>query len=260
MNYTFLIIIVIILSIYLQYYCNIFKLYQIFTITKTIKKQKANTTDLSEFCVEKILTKKNTKILSKQIKKDCKLWKKKNIIMSILGTASYLESAKHGFDFYNKEYLKTNKMLKRNYKQLYDIILNYFKKRCPESKVKYRFALPGFHIFKCNTIFSLPVASVHKDLQYLDLNFKEPVDIDFDKTLSFTICLELPKTGGGLYVFEDEKVKVEYQPGYIVCHNGKTSHMIAPSPVSNINELEYRITLQGHGLYDKLSNTWYLYW
>lgn len=239
---------------------NIHPLLEIFSINKNISEFKSKTTNLSEFCMEKILTKDEAKFFAKQVKKDSNLWKKKNILMSILGTASYLEGAK-GYGFYKKEYLKTNKILKRNYSKLYDKILDYFKKRVgDESNVKFRFALPGFHIFKCNSLFSLPVASVHKDLQYLNIDFEEPVDIDLDKTGSFTLCLELPKTGSGLYVFEDEKVKVDYRPGYIVCHNGKTNHMIAPSPVSDSKQLEYRITLQFHSLYDKISNCWYIYW
>jgi hypothetical protein len=240
---------------------NVHQLLQIFSINKSINKHKAITKDLSEFCMEKILTKDEANFFAKQVKKDRNLWKKKNILMSILGTASYLEGQKGGYNFYRKEYMKTNKLLKQRYSKLYDKILEYVKKRVgDESNVKFRFALPGFHIFKCNSIFSLPVASVHKDLQYRYIDFDEPVDIDLDKTGSFTLCLELPKTGGGLYVFEDEKVKVNYRPGYIVCHNGKTNHMIAPSPVSDSKKLEYRITLQFHSLYDKLSNTWYLYW
>lgn len=237
---------------------NIYPLLQIFSINKNISESKAKTSDLSEFCMEKILTKSEAKFFSKQVKKDRNLWKKKNILMSILGTASYIEGTK-GYSFYHKEYLKTNKILLKNYSKLYDIIIDYLKKRVGnKSNVKFRFALPGFHIFKCNSLFSLPVASIHTDLQYLNVNFDEPVDIDLDKTGSFTLCLELPKTGGGLYVFENEKVKVNYRPGYIVCHNGKTKHMIAPSPVSKEDAL--RITCQFHGLYDKLSNTWFIYW
>ena len=263
MNYLFIIILIAIVVYF--YIMNIHPLLEIFSINKNINKHKAKTSNLSEFCMENILTKKEAGFFAKQVKKDLFIWKKKNILMSILGTASYIEWTK-GYNYYRKEYLKTNKILKQNYSELYDIILKYFKKRCPESNVKFRFALPGFHIFKCNSLFSLPVASVHKDFQYKYIDFNEPVDLDMDKTLSFTLCLELPKTGGGLYVFEDEKVKVNYRPGYIVCHNGKTNHMIAPSPTPNPNpnpnsgSNSYRITLQGHGLYDKLSNTWYLYW
>jgi hypothetical protein len=216
-----------------------------------------NKSDLSEFCIDEIISTKQCKIFSNTVKNDIKLWKKKYIIMSILGTASYIEGLK-GFSYYKDEYLKTNKILYLHYQELLNIVLNYFQKRCPNSTVKYRFALPGFHIFNCGKIFSLPFCSIHNDLQYLNLEFDEKIDLDLDKTLSFTLTLELPKTGGGLYIFGNEQVKINYFPGYIVCHNGKISHMISSSPQSN--KISYRITLQGHGLYDKLSNTWYIYW
>jgi|LakMenE18May11ns_1017448.scaffolds.fasta_scaffold9851293_2 hypothetical protein len=216
--------------------------------------------DLSDFCMQKILSKKEAILFAKNVKSHQKYWKTKNILMYILGTASYLEGAK-GKDLYITEYNKTNKFLYKHYKPLYDKVLDYFQKRVPHSTVKYRFAYPGFHIFKCNKLFSLPVASVHIDKQYLNLTLNDDEDIDYDKTLSFTLCLELPPTGGGLYKFENnKKTKVIYKPGYIVCHNGKTSHMIAPSPAPNDDNTHYRITLQGHGLYDKKKNIWWLYW
>ncbi len=216
--------------------------------------------DLSDFCMQKILSEKQAKKFAKKIKQNTSNWKTKNIVMSTLGTASYLEGTQ-GFHYYLSEYEKTNPLLEENYKELYDIVLNYFKKRAPNSLVKYRFALPGFHIFKCNKLFSLPVASIHKDLQYQHLRFNSNEDIDLDKTLSFTLCLELPPTGGGLFKYEhDKKIKVNYKPGYIVCHNGKTTHMIAPSSTPIDDKTYYRITLQGHAVYEKNKNTWWLYW
>ena len=210
--------------------------------------------------MEKVFTKKEAQEFAKKVKQDRHLWKTKNILMHTLGTASYLEGTS-GFNYYKKEYTKTNKLLKKRYNKLFDILLNYFQKRVPESKVKYRFALPGFHIFECNKLFSLPVASVHKDLQYKNLKFTSNEDIDYNNTLSFTLTLELPPTGGGLFTFEDnKKSKVNYKEGYIVCHNGMSTHMIAPSPSVNDDNNYFRITLQGHGLYDKNSNTWWLYW
>lgn len=222
--------------------------------------QPAQTEDLSEFCMDRILSDKQAIKIAKQIKRDQKYWKSKNILMYILGTASYIEGKK-GYSYYKSEYTKTNKHLHKNYKELYDALLTYFQQRTPNSKVAYRFALPGFHIFKCNKIFSLPVASVHKDRQYLELKFNKNEDIDYDKTLSFTLSIELPPTGAGLIIYEnDKKVKINYKVGHIVCHNGQTTHMIAPSPVPKSKKQCHRITLQGHGVYDKNSNTWWLYW
>ena len=215
--------------------------------------------NLSDFCMQKILTPKEAAFFANKVKSHTKYWKTKNILMYILGTASYLEGTK-GTEYYTKQYKKTNKFLYKHYKKLYKKILDYFQQRT-NSTVKYRFAYPGFHIFKCNRLFSLPVASVHKDKQYLNLPLTKNEDIDYDKTLSFTLCLELPPTGGGLYKFQNnQNTKVIYKPGYIVCHNGKTTHMIAPSPTPTDNNTYYRITIQGHGLYDKTKDIWWLYW
>ena len=216
--------------------------------------------DLSEFCMHQILTTEQAEYFAKKVRKNKKHWKEKNILMYILGTASYLEGTK-GYDYYISEYIKTNKLLQKHYSELYDIILDYFQKRTPNSTVKYRFALPGFHIFKCNRLFSYPVASIHQDRQYNHVKFSKNEDIDYSKTVSFTLTLELPPTGGGLVLFEDnKKTKIKYKPGYIVCHNGKTTHMISPSPLPKDDKTHYRITLQGHSVYDKNSNTWWLYW
>ena len=216
--------------------------------------------NLSDFCMQKILTSKEAAFFANKVKSHDKHWKTKNILMYILGTASYLEGT-NGTKYYTKQYNKTNKFLYKHYKKLYKKILLYFKQRT-NSKVKYRFAYPGFHIFKCNKLFSFPVASIHQDKQYLNIPLTKDENIDYNKTLSFTLCLELPPTGGGLYKFENNKnTKVIYKPGYIVCHNGKTTHMIAPSPMpKDNNNTYYRITLQGHGLYDKTHDTWWLYW
>jgi hypothetical protein len=122
----------------------------------------------------------------------------------------------------------------------------------------------------------MPVASVHKDMQWNRLRYKKTEEIDSKYTMSFTLAIELPKGGGGLYTFEGAdlgvfnwivprslihgmatKTKIEYKVGWIVVHNGQTYHMIAPCRQS---EDSVRMTLQGHGVYDKKKNTWWLYW
>ena len=76
MNYIFIVIIVAIVV----YFCiinNVVQLFQIFSINKSIRKLKSVTNDLSEFCMEKILTKNETKIFAKQVKKDSIYGRKK---------------------------------------------------------------------------------------------------------------------------------------------------------------------------------------
>lgn len=224
-------------------------------ITFKTKIKKPN--NITDFCIDKILSRRECIYFTKKIKKHFLFWKNRNLVLSTLGIASYLDG--NNFEYYKKQYLKSNKFLKENYGDLYKIILKYFQSKVSNGiNVKYKFALPGFHIFKCNQIFSLPVASKHIDLQFQKLKFNNIKNIDFENTLSFTLCLELPKSGGGLYIYENGKQKVNYKRGYIVCHHGKTPHMIAPSTYTTDNE--YRISLQGHGIYDKVKKTWWLYW
>jgi hypothetical protein len=166
--------------------------------------------------------------------------------------------------------------LKENYSEILKDTLKYFRSKT-SANVEFRknAALPGFHVFDCNNLFAMPVASVHKDLQYLRLKKEEDESFDTENTLSFTLSLQLPPKGGGLYTFDSlelpvlhhivprplihsmaSKKKIEYKVGWIVTHEGKTYHMIAPCEASS----KQRITLQGHGVYEPQKNTWWLYW
>ena len=75
-------------------------------------------------------------------------------------------------------------------------------------------AYPGFHVFghkpgklsdpACGERFSKPLASLHVDIQYRDhMTIWEQFDqVDLEDTLSFTLPVELPRTGGGLFVWD----------------------------------------------------------
>lgn len=232
---------------------------------------------LSCFRMEKFMSREDAAALAARVRADSATWERRNPAMSTLGTASYLDGAS------SKEYqrlaAKSNPAMADNYGDLLEDVRAYFQERCPDAEVKYRegAALPGFHVFDCNQLFSMPVASVHKDLQWNRLTYRQDEDIDTDHTLSFTLALELPPGGGGLYTFEGaevpgllnylvphpllhslaRKTKFEYRVGWMVTHNGQTFHMIAPCKQSKDAA---RITLQGHGVYDKNANTWWLYW
>jgi hypothetical protein len=231
---------------------------------------------LASFRMDPFMTRERASTIAERVKSHKHLWTRRNAAMSTLGTASYLDAANK--NEYEKMSLKSNPVMREIYGDLLDDVLTYFKERCPTADVKYRedAALPGFHIFDCNRLFSMPVASVHKDMQWNRLRYKKTEDIDKKYTMSFTLAVELPKGGGGLYTFESaelgllnwiiprsiihglaKKTKIEYKVGWIVVHNGQTYHMIAPCKQS---ENSVRMTLQGHGVYDKKKNTWWLYW
>lgn len=196
-------------------------------------------------------------------------WQKRNVSMNTLGSASYL-------DLNHEELSAENNHLLLPFDSLNEKVRLFLQNHLG-NRVKFRenCCKPGFHIFECNTIFSYPVASVHKDMQYNRLTYFENENIDTENLLSFTLPIELPNKAG-LYLFDTEisvlqmyttprilwynlakKVYVPYKEGEIVLHKGSTYHMIGPSEV---NKEKYRMTLQGHGVFDKVSNTWWLYW
>ena len=202
-------------------------------------------------------------------------WEQRNVAMYTLGTASYLDGATKT-DYIEKS-MKSNPLIAQHFQPLLEKVLTYFRAKTT-SRVVYRdnAALPGFHVFDCNKIFSLPVASVHRDLQWNRLTYDKHESIDMANMLSFTLAIELPPGGGGLYTFDMNvpplltlliprgimssmapKTKIEYKEGYMVTHNGLTDHMIAPCKQSAERK---RITLQGHGVYEKNADTWYIYW
>lgn len=233
------------------------------------------TPTLSSFRMEPFLTPEECSQISKSVYKLKKQWELRNVAMSTLGTASYLDGPSK--QKYVEKSLQSNPLIRQHFQPLLDKVQQYFQDKTT-SKVVYKenAALPGFHVFDCNKIFSMPVASVHRDLQWQKLTFSKDEDIDMQNMLSFTLAIELPPGGGGLYTFEQNippivtvliprgivssfapKTKIEYKEGYMVTHNGQTDHMIAPCEMS-VNKK--RITLQGHGVYEKNNDTWYLYW
>jgi hypothetical protein len=196
-------------------------------------------------------------------------WRRRNPIMSTFGTASYLDAPNAAA--YEKSASQSNPRLLSVFPTLYDDILAYFRQRT-NSRVEFRAncGYPGFHIFESGRVFSWPVTSVHRDLQFRNLRILPVEDIDYANTMSFTLALELPESGGGIMLFDESpsffktislnlarKTVIPYKVGWMVTHNGQETHMILPCQWSDKRP---RITLQGHGLFDKASDSWSLYW
>ena len=100
--------------------------------------------------------------------------------------------------------------------------------------------------------------------------------VDFNRPISFTLAVALPKYGGGLSVWDvwheemvgrsPEEIKAliksrerkhhAYRVGHMVLHSGHMVHQIAP--MVNAQPDDERITLQGHGLL--CDGTWRVYW
>ncbi|MGH1394633.1 MAG: ATP-grasp domain-containing protein [Trichormus sp.] len=200
-----------------------------------------------------------------------------------LGTASYLDFLnlpEFAGDYYTraKQY---NYLLQQHFGWLYELVKTSLEKQL-QAPVNYHpdFALPGFHIWEIPAIFTKSTASVHFDLQYQNLNWQEQENIDFQRTISFTLPIKLPHLGGGLNVWDltyDEYINgrdpnylgdVEvmkrfrnktvhpYNVGKIVIHGGHSLHQIAA--IAQLYPGDERITLQGHGIYH--NGQWLLYW
>jgi hypothetical protein len=142
-------------------------------------------------------------------------------------------------------------------------------------------ALPGFHIWQAPAIFTEPDASIHFDVQYRRIEWPPELRPDFERSLSFTLPISLPKLGGGLIYWDlsydryrdqceragcwiDTReiigdavgTRHPYTPGVLVTHSGHVLHQIAP--VSSVDPDDERITLQGHAV--RCERQWILYW
>jgi hypothetical protein len=138
-------------------------------------------------------------------------------------------------------------------------------------------SLPGFHVFLAHPAFTRPIASIHFDLQYDDIDWSAHPGLDFSRQLSMTLSLRLPASGGGLRLWdvdygEFEKMPAQeqrrvkngelddevfpYVTGSMVLHSGFQLHQIAPA--AEMKEGDQRITLQAHAV--RSGEQWLLYW
>jgi hypothetical protein len=216
---------------------------------------------------------------------------------SVLGAASYANSNEE----YSNIIKQTNPILINNFKNLFDKIKNFLEqnleKECFFDK---NLSYPGFHIFYGNHADALlPLTSLHIDTPYdlhKDYLIKNYQKINFDFPFTFTLALKLPKSGAGLYywdnknwemqneeesydfyseiyekyiqIFKDkipsrEEYEINLEPKYIkyiegnvICFKGNLLHQIAPF-FNPIEKDEVRITLQGHGI--ECNNRWLIY-
>jgi hypothetical protein len=119
-------------------------------------------------------------------------------------------------------------------------------------------AWPGFHVFLPHPVFSLPVASVHRDLQYLQaFPDRDPGQGD---VFSFTLPVSTP-SGSGLNLWPGCQSAsgtpefVPYSNGQLLVHDGLSVHQAVLQSSGEVP----RITLQGHGI--KTNNEFIeLYW
>lgn len=235
-------------------------------------KNKSNIVSHYDFLDEQEI--KQTRDTIKKISKDNMIYR--NSVMNTIGIPLYVEGSDN--QKYQKNKDKYNQILSSNFDWLYPKLINKLE-YITEEKCVYddSLSLPGFHVFKAGSWLGSgwAVASLHVDKQYEYINSKniDNQDLDQNDVFSFTIGIELPDKSG-LYIydctekdvtpgswpfhtyFNDKKLyKVYYQLGELYIHDGLHYHMI-----SEFNSNKDRITLQGHGIWNKKDKKYIIYW
>jgi len=136
------------------------------------------------------------------------------------------------------------------------------------------FGLPGFNIYRTTGGLN-QTGNIHCDRQY-SLIADWPL-VDFSETVSFTLSVALPRSGGGLNYWDlrfgdvprlddpaerrefFERCRPRYQAyteGRMVIQHGEFYHQLART--IDPGDDDERITLQGHGV--RSGDGWLLYW
>ena len=194
-----------------------------------------------------------------------------------LGAASYLD-ASGGFAAYRAGAERTNPILAEHFGWLHDRLCAVVSERVGEEAVcDARLALPGFHVFLFDPAIPYPPASVHYDMQYEPIDWTGIGTPDVTTQLSLTLTLALPAAGGGLLVWNINRLDLDrmtpderrsytyenrvatfhpYTVGHLVVHSGHQLHQIAAAPDATPDDR--RITLQAHAI--RVDGRWLVYW
>lgn len=182
-----------------------------------------------------------------------------------LGAASYLDAAAGAAPYYAVA-AELNPLLERGFGWLYERLLPALASHLgADAAFEPRAARPGFHVFLAHPSFGRPLARIHFDLQYLNLEWDGGRDLS--RPVSFTLPVRLPRAGAGLNTWniakpeydamtpgQRERIgddhppdRVPYEEGVLVCHSGTLLHQIAPAS-RPMDPDDMRVTLQGHAL------------
>ncbi len=181
-----------------------------------------------------------------------------------LGRSVYLDLAT--VDGYSESaILETNRVLESKFKDLLELVKGALAQALNEPvEFSRKLALPGFHIFFSEGIDAAARQDPHFDLQHMRVDWGR--SWDSGKSISYTLPLVLPLSGGGLELWsvaaersKDVGLQSRVEPyteGVMFLQMGMIPHRIAATKVPSINDT--RITLQGHGLC--FDGKWQLYW
>lgn len=179
------------------------------------------------------------------------------------------------YNKYETLYTYYNKILEEYFQDIKSILCSFVQELFPTHNIKYsdKHGNPGFHIMYSSKNYT---EIIHRDHQYKTAFSKNINKYNSNVTLSFTLCLNIPPDGGGLYEYDTsltddymterimpnkkilEKLNprvIQYKPGYIYFHSGNIPHSIIQFKDKN----NPRITLQGHGILEESTNSIYLY-
>lgn len=212
----------------------------------------------------------------------------------------YKDWVNHGvlnYERYNNLKNIMNPFLRKNLHRIYDKIFKLLENHLDKKiEILDDLAYPGFHILTYNDNCELITNSLHIDDQYyyhMNLLSRKFKNIDKKKFLSFTVSIQMPKNGSGLYVwpidgweklslkeaankymdlqikknnlldFNRENYEKEFKPdviryveGKMIFYVGNLLHEMMPFIGPSYPD-DYRITLQGHGIL--CDNRWVVY-
>lgn len=195
-----------------------------------------------------------------------------------LGAASYLDGPTLGFAGYQAEARRLNPVLAARFGWLHERLRAAVSSLVgAEAAYDDRVALPGFHVYLSDPTQPQPVASVHYDMQYDQIDWSGWGTPDRERQLSVTIALALPAAGGGLLVWNINRLAIErmsadeprahtaanrdaeyhaYTVGHLAVHSGHQLHQIAPT--KDVQPGDERITMQAHAI--PVNGRWLIYW
>ncbi len=195
-----------------------------------------------------------------------------------MGRASYLDGPKLGFAAFQQEALTLNPILHARFGWLHERLRQAVSTLVGrEARFDERLALPGFHIYLSDPTKVQPVASVHFDMQFEKIDWSSIGVVDRDQQLSLTVAIDLPASGGGLLVWNVNRLEIEkmtpearrehmaanrnaayhaYTVGNLVVHSGHQLHQIAKT--KDVQATDRRITMQSHA--SPVNGEWVIYW
>jgi len=130
-----------------------------------------------------------------------------------VGACTYLEGCESIIKYHRHREVM-NPVLKKHFTWLYTILIDKLSTVFGDCEIVNELGHPGFHVFghkpnqlsdpTCRERFEKPLASLHVDIQYRQhmSYWSRYNNVDLEDTLSFTLPVELPENGGGLWLWD----------------------------------------------------------